>query len=382
MNIESRIQLQAEFKSYLEFWMDSMISNDQNEIFPEISQDAVPNKLADIGSMYLSRIIYGASRACQLMKDDSFKVLADAAYNLLADFKNPSGGYFWARKYNMEWNHDADNTNMAQAFVLYGLVSYSKINSSPLVDELLQEQLEFIQANIKDGSNQSYLDGFDENWARGSNMTRSFGSHFHVMEALVLVYDQKKTVSLKKSIYDLIHLIIERFIDKNNFSCLHRFTEDWEMLPNEDWAGHNAECSWVLCEAAKSIDDIELIKKTEDLAVKMMDKVVEIAEDKIHGGYFNAIEAEKPLENSKSWWPQAEVVLGLMNAFKITGNEKYKHLALKQSDYISQKFISDKGEWFAELENLGAPRKGTPLVFFWKSMYHTVRYYDYLLTKV
>ncbi len=91
---------------------------------------------------------------------------------------------------------------------------------------------------------------------------------------------------------------------------------------------------------------------------------------------------QKPLENSKSWWPQAEVVLGLMNAFKITGNEKYKHLALKQSDYISQKFISDKGEWFAELENLGAPRKGTPLVFFWKSMYHTVRYYDYLLTKV
>jgi len=298
---------------------------------------------------------------------------------MLADLKNPSGGYYWARKYNMEWQHDADNVNMAQAFVLYGLTEYSRINSSPDVVKLVQEQLSFIQTNLKDSSERFYLDGFDEKWARADDMTRSFGSHFHIMEALLLVYEQKKTDSLRNSIRDLIYMIMDRFIDKNNFSCLHRFTEDWELLPNEVWAGHNAECSWVICEAAKSIDDAELIETTQNLAVKMMDLVILNARDDQHGGYFNAIDGNIALDDSKSWWPQAEVVLGLMNVYSITADEKYKKLAEEQSSFISKHFINEEGEWLTEIDEKGAPIKGTPLVFFWKSLYHTVRYYDYLL---
>lgn len=379
MKQENQDQLKTEFKSYMAFWSQHMLSQNQKMIFPEMSQEGVPNKLADMGSMYLSRIIYGASRAFQTLNDNSYKVLADTAFDLLSDFKNPSGGYFWARKYNMEWNHDAENVNMAQAFVLYGLAEYSKINSSAAVSESLGAQLSFIQANIKDVSSQFYLDGFDDKWARGVMMTRSFGTHFHIMEALVLLYEQKETDSLRDSIRELINIIIDRFIDKDSYSCLHRFTEDWELLPNEEWAGHNAECSWVICEAAKAIHDAGLIKKTQDLAVKMMDLVVENARDKTNGGYFNAIDGNMPLEDVKSWWPQAEVVLGLLNVFKITGNEKYKKLANEQSLFISQTFINKKGEWFTEVNHSGAPVKGTPVVFFWKSLYHTVRYYDYVL---
>ena len=380
MKQENQDQLKTEFESYMAFWSQHMLSLNEKTIFPEMSQESVPNKLADMGSMYLSRIIYGASRAFQSLNDNSYKVLADKAFDQLSDFKNPSGGYFWARKYNMEWKHDADNVNMAQAFVMYGLAEYSKINSSEAVSELLEEQLSFIQANIKDTSSQFYLDGFDDKWARGVMMTRSFGTHFHIMEAMVLLYEQKKTDSLKDSISELINIIIDRFIDKNSYACLHRFTEDWKLMPNEVWAGHNAECSWVICEAAKTIHDTALIKKTQDLAVKMMDLVVENARDKNNGGYFNAIDGSKPLEDVKSWWPQAEVVLGLLNVFKITGNEKYRILALEQSRFISETFITEKGEWFTEVDHSGVPVKDTPVVFFWKSMYHTVRYYDYLLS--
>jgi len=374
-----QIKLQKEFRNYLDYWMQSMLSQNRKEVFPEMSQDSVPNKLADMGSMYLSRILYGASRAYSAMEDNSFMTLADTAFDLLAGFKNPCGGYYWARKYNMEWSHDADNVNMAQAFVLYGLAEYSRVNSSPTVLKLLEEQLSFIQGNIKDDSDEFYLDGFDEKWTRGTEMTRSFGSHFHILEALVLVYEQNKTITLKNSIRDLIERIVDRFIDKNNYSCLHRFTERWELLPNEDWAGHNAEFSWVICEAAKSIDDQALIDLTRELAVKMMDLVIENAGDHENGGYFNAIDGKKPLEDSKSWWPQAEVVLGLMNVFQITGDEKYQNLAIEQVAFISDNFVTQGGEWYTGIKNSGMPDKEMPLVFFWKSMYHTVRYYDYLL---
>ena len=72
------------------------------------------------------------------------------------------------------------------------------------------------------------------------------------MEALVKVYEHKKEKS-KIQFKILLHIILDRFIDKEHYSCIHRFTEDWQMLPNENWAGHNAECSWVICHAAKTI---------------------------------------------------------------------------------------------------------------------------------
>ncbi|MGI9533025.1 AGE family epimerase/isomerase [Lutimonas sp.] len=379
MNKTSRIAIEKEFKDYLNFWMEQMLSKDQKEIYPEMSQEFIPNKLADMGAMYLGRILYGASRASRTLKQDSYKGLADAAYALLVDFKNPAGGYYWSRKYNMEWSHDADNVNMAQAFVLYGFAEYMNLHASTEVLKRIEGQLNFIQANIGDESEGSYLDGFDQNWARSNAMSRSFGTHFHILEAMVLIYQQDKSSELKESIHDLIKMIIDRFIDKDSYECLHRFSEEWNLMPNENWAGHNAEFSWVICEAAKAINDQKLIALTQELAVKMMDQVIENAADKANGGFFNAIEGNIPLEKSKSWWPQAEVVLGLLNVYKISANEHYHNLAMEQIAYISNHFMSEKGEWYAGLENNGTPQKDMPLVFFWKSMYHTVRYYDYLL---
>lgn len=374
-----RKKILEEYKYYVRFWLNKMLTKDGKEIYPELSQQLIPNKLADMGVMYLGRILYGATRASKTFKEDQLLGLADAAFNLMTDFKNPSGGYYWSRKYNMEWSHDADNVNMAQAFVLYGLSEYETKASSPAVLKLIDEQLTFIQANLKDVKDDFYLDGFDQNWARTATMSRSFGSHFHVLEAMVLVFEQNNSKQLEDSIRKLISMIIDRFIDKNTYECLHRFSEGWELMPNENWAGHNAEFSWVICEAAKAINDASLISLTEELAVNMMKEVVKNAFDKENGGCFNAIDGNVPLDSLKSWWPQAEVVLGLLNVYKITGDEKYHKLAIDQIDFISKRFVGQTGEWYAEIQNNGTAVTDVPLVFFWKSMYHTVRYYDYLI---
>ncbi len=376
---DEQIQLRKEFESYLEYWIQQMFTKDKRGIFPEMSKANIPNETADMGSMYLSRIIYGASRACSLLKTDKYKPLANSAFEMLTEFKNPLGGYFWGRKYNMEWLHDADNVNMAQAFVLHGLAEYARLNDSLEVNQLIDEQLGFIGTTLKDSSNSYYLDGFNEQWVRGKDMTRSFATHFHLMEALVKVYENKKEVEIKNSIQTLLNVILDRFIDKEHYFCIHRFTEDWQMMPNENWAGHNAECSWVICYAARVINDEKLIKRTEEVAVFMMNNVVELARDKINGGYANLISENGVQEKDKSWWPQAEVVLGLLNVYKITGDKNYQKLAKDQISYIQKYFVNDNGEWHAGVNKKGEPLQGNPQIFFWKSMYHTVRYYDYLL---
>ncbi len=375
-----QFQIRKEFENYLHYWVQHMFRKDQAGIFPEMSTDNIPNESADMGSMYLARIIYGASLGCLRLKTDQYRPLADKAYEMLAEFKNPMGGYFWARKYNMEWLDDADNVNMAQAFVLYGLAEYVRLNDTSEVNQLIDDQIDFIGSTLKDNSNPYYLDGFNEQWARGKDMTRSFATHFHIMEALVKVYENRKEEKIKNSIQILLYIILDRFIDKEHYFCIHRFGEDWQLLPNENWAGHNAECSWVICHAARIINDQKLIEKTEEVAVLMMNEVVRLARDKTNGGYANLISNNGVQEEDKSWWPQAEAVLGLLNVYKITGEENYQKLAKEQISYIQKYFVNDQGEWNAGVNQKGEPLEGTPQIFFWKSMYHTVRYYEYLLT--
>ncbi|MCP4883706.1 MAG: hypothetical protein GY908_07935 [Flavobacteriales bacterium] len=379
MKKDLQIELRKEFENYLQYWLDHMFRKSQASIYPEITIDQITNPNADMGSMYLSRIIYGASIGSQILGRDKYIPLADTAFDMLTEFKNPSGGYFWGRKYNMEWLDDIENVNMAQAFVLYGLAEYARLNESVEVNQLIDAQVEFIESTLKVDNDPYYLDGFNTQWARGKYMTRAFATHFHVTEALVKVYENKKDENIKSIIQVLLEVILDRFIDQENYFCIHRFTEDWQMLPNENWAGHNAECSWVICHAAKAIKDKKLIERTEKVAVKMMDRVVELAKDTINGGYANVISDQGKQEEDKFWWPQAEVVLGLLNVYQITGEENYQILALDQISYIQKYFVNNRGEWYTGVKSKGDPLQGEPQVFFWKSMYHTVRYYDYLL---
>lgn len=374
-----QLELKKELEKYLYYWENNLLDLGSSAIYPEISIRSELNHKADTGSMYLSRVIYGASRSCKILQNLKYKSLADVAFEQLLEFKNPKGGYYWGRSSNKEWLHSEDDMNMAQAFVLYGLAEYSKINTSAHVQDLIQEQIDFISNTLKTGKEVEYLDGFDEQWLQSNNMSRSFATHFHTMEALVLVYEINKDPLIKASIQDLLDLLMDRFIDHKDYSCIHRFSEQWKAFPNENWAGHNAEFSWVICEAAKSVKDENLIEKTEQLAIKMMDQVIQNACDKRHGGYNNIIRMDGVPERTKTWWPQAEVVLGLINVFKITGKNKYRDLAEDQLRFIRKNFITEQGEWYAEVQHSGAPVEKTPLVFFWKSMYHTIRYYDYLI---
>ena len=376
-----RPKLIHEFRSYMDYWLNDMFKPDQQGLYPEMSNDNVPNEKGILGSMYLSRILFGACQADRYFATDRYRSLADTALDKLLEFKNPAGGYYWARTYNMEWVHDADNVNMAQAFVLYGLASYVQLYASEKAAYLYSEQLDFILQDLKDGTSASFLDGFDENWMPREVMTRSFGTHFHIMEALVMGYRYRPDERVRKAIEELLFLITDRFIDKKKPICLHRFSSDWKVLPNENWAGHNAECSWVMVHAAREIDHIELVEKTEYLSVRMMENVINEASDPANGGYFNLVPEDGNFENSKSWWPQAEIVLGLLNAFRITGNAKYQQLAKVQIEFISKYFVESSGEWYSEIDHQGRPLSGSPKIFFWKSLYHTVRYYNFLLTQ-
>ena len=48
----------------------------------------------------------------------------------------------------------------------------------------------------------------------------------------------------------------------------------------------------------------------------------------------------------RSWWEQAESVVGYLNAFELTGDEAYFEKSLRSWEYIKKNFIDRKnGGW-------------------------------------
>jgi mannobiose 2-epimerase len=329
--------------------------------------------------MYLSRVLYGASTACKVLKTDSFALLADISFKQLKEFNNPKGGYYWAKDASNIPIHDSENVNMAQAFVLYGLVAYADLRPSFDVDKMIEKQTDFIINNLYDSKNGGFIDGFDENWILGLTPSKAFGTHLHILESFVKVYEYNKSEKIVPLIEELITLILEHFITKDTFDCLHRLTPDWKVKPNEIWAGHNAECSWILCNAAKAINNENLILKCNTLSLNIMQQVIEKAFDTKNGGVFNVLKNDLPTENFKIWWPQAEVVLALLNCYSISKEDKYKERAVELMNYISNNFIAENGEWYTEIYDNGKPNLSIPIIHFWKSLYHTVRYYALII---
>jgi len=365
-----------EFNSVLAFWLKKVPASNGFGFNSEIAVNGIINSNSLMGSMFLARIIYGASAACKSLNTNKYKSLADASFELLQQqFKNPKGGYYWARAKSGEIIHDSENINLAQAFILYGLSEYVSIAKNPEVDSLLYEHIQFIQNTLADKTHGGYFDDYDINWNPLKNQTKALGTHLHLLEAFTKLYQYNKNKLLIPIIEELITLLIEKFISENTTDFLHRLTPSWQPLANEIWAGHNVESSWILCKAAKSINNNYLLNLCEKLALKIINSTLKTAYDKKEGGLFNVIKSGLPIKQGKIWWPQAEMTIALLNCYSITNNKLYLEKALEFKNYISHNFIDASGEWYTEIYIDKKPDTNQPIIHFWKSMYHNVRYY-------
>jgi mannobiose 2-epimerase len=80
------------------------------------------------------------------------------------------------------------------------------------------------------------------------------------------------------------------------------------------------------------------------------------------------------VDYGKECWPQAEAVVGFLNAFQLSGDTKYFTAARRTWDFI-ERHIVDRvhGEWFWRINADGRPDTKLPKVSEWKGPYHGTR---------
>ena len=88
--------------------------------------------------------------------------------------------------------------------------------------------------------------------------------------------------------------------------------------------GHNVELAWLLLHAA----DILGIPRAQyaDVLRRQCDHCVEFGIDPEYGGVYADVPMTRPTtQTEKQFWQQAEVLIGMLDAYALLGDEKYWH---------------------------------------------------------
>ncbi|MEO6993527.1 MAG: AGE family epimerase/isomerase, partial [Lacunisphaera sp.] len=151
------------------------------------------------------------------------------------------------------------------------------------------------------------------------------------------------------------------------------FAEDWTLRSDKISYGHDIEASWLFTEATNVLKDSALTERTHALAIKIADVTLAEGID-ADGGVYNEGGPTGLTNTNKEWWPQAEAVIGFLNAYQISGEERFFRAALHAWDFIEQRLIDRQhGEWLRGVTREGGPLDGELKVSFWKCPYHNGR---------
>jgi mannobiose 2-epimerase len=206
------------------------------------------------------------------------------------------------------------------------------------------------------------------------NSKKSMNTHLHILEAYTNMYRVWKDRNFEAKFRELINVTIDHIISEDTYQFKLFFDEKWNSLVGTVSYGHDIEGSWLLYEAAEVLGDDELIKKAGHIAVKMAEKAYEDGMDREFGGLFNDKHEDGKIHDIKAWWPQAEAMAGFLNAYQLSGDEKFMEASYDMWRYIDKYFLDKaKGEWFNEVTRDGKVLEHMAKVDPWKCPYHNSR---------
>jgi len=354
-------EIEKELKNVLSFWSEKAIDPKTGQFYGEIDHYGTPEPEAHKGIIMYSRILWTFAAACRFYKNNDYKEFADKARSFIENhfFDKKNGGVYWET--------DCDGTVVvnkkqvyAEAFTIYAYAEYFlAFGDQSALDFAMDlfNKLEDVRLSDKD-----------------LNEPKGMNTNLHVLEAYTTLYEATKDARVGKALKDEILLYLNTIVDKNNHVTIF-FSEDWQPKTTEISYGHDIESTWLIWEAAEQLNDKALLNEIRPKILAMVDTfIAEGFDTKTNSTWYEYFPKTGKRDSDRHWWVQIEAVEGLANAYDMTGDKKYRDLALKQWDYIHKNVIDRvHGEWFWRIDDDGFPVDSEPKMGMWKCPYHNGR---------
>lgn len=369
-------------RDILPYWMDRTIDKAYGGFVGRINGSNQLDPKSGKGGVLNARILWTFSAAYNKFKDPKYLETADRAFAYLIDnfMDKENGGIFWMLDYK---GHPTETKKQiyAQAFAIYGLSEYYKSTKNELVLIEAIGLFHLIEKYAFDHEENGYFEAYDSQWRllkdsrlsdKDANEKKTMNTHLHILEAYTTLFELWKDAQLKKQLRNLIELFIDKFVNEDWEFRLF-FDEHWRSKSDEISFGHNIEGSWLLQEAAEVLGDEKLIEKTKNSAISMVNRVLEYGFDD-DGGLMYEADPQGIKDSDKHWWPQAEAIIGLVNAWQNSSDQMYLDKAKEVWAFTKSNIIDQKnGEWWFKVNKAGQPYVDEDKVGPWKCPYHNGR---------
>lgn len=367
----------------LPFWIRHVVDRERGAFFGSLTNDLVVDRDAERGALLSCRILWTYSSAYLRFRDAAHLEMADRAYaDLVTNFLDREhGGFFWSIAADGKVLRDRKQV-YGQAFAIYALTEYHRATGrkAPLEQAIAIFQL--LEAHAREPQHGGYLEAFSRTWAPIADMRlsavdmnepKSQNTHLHVMEAYTNLLRVWPDANLRRAQRELLEVMLTKIVNPTTAHLGLFFANDWTLRSDKISYGHDIEAAWLFTEAAQVLGDAALLQRIQTLAVKIADVTLAEGVD-ADGAVFNEGSPAGLTDTNKEWWPQAEAVVGFLNAYAIGKDERHLSAALRGWDFIERRLIDHRhGEWLRGVTRDGTVLAGELKVSFWKCPYHNGR---------
>ncbi|KPK87739.1 MAG: N-acyl-D-glucosamine 2-epimerase [Bacteroides sp. SM23_62_1] len=377
-------ELEAHVKEkILPFWMTRMVDHKNGGFYGWATNDGKIIHDANKGAVLNTRILWTFSAAYRFLGDDLYLEMAERSWEYLENFfaDKKYGGIYWMLNYKGK-PIQAKKQIYALAFAIYAASEYYNATGNPCALELALDLFNKVEHYSFDPKQNGYFEAFSRHWKlledlrlsdKDVNETKTLNTHLHLLEAYTRLSSIHDNSFMNEKLVNLINLFIERMINYRRHHLNMFFDDNWNLRSKLISYGHDIEASWLLMEAAEVTGSKILIEKCSKISCDIAETVLNnaVADD---GSLYYEVTEEERLDDDRHWWPQAEAMVGFMNAYQHTGDEKYINAILQVWEFIKQYIIHPEyGEWYFRINNKYQPYHEEEFAGPWKGPYHNGR---------
>ena len=368
-------------RNILPYWSAKMVDNVNGGFYGRIDGNDKVYPEAEKGGILNARILWTYSSAYRVLGDTSYLRLAKRAkdYILAHFFDSKYGGAYLSLKADGAPSNTRKQV-YTNAFFIYALAEYNRATGDKQALAEARKIFELFEKYAADKEYGGYYEVFSQDWQRvrermigesSDKDEKTMNTSLHVMEAYANLYRVSGDKLVGDRLRNIVEIFLDKIIDKKTSHLICFLDRSWNSTSTVDSYGHDIESSWLLDEAAGLLKDKKLIERVNVAGLNIANTAAEgyqsdgsmLTEKNYATGNFRT---------QRSWWEQAETIVGYLNAFELTGDESYLNRSLKCWEYTKKYFIDTKnGGWFSSVSESGVP--GGDKAGFWICPYHSGR---------
>ena len=290
------------------------------------------------------------------------------------------GGFFWTLDPHGRQPVNDEKRLIAQVFGLYAVSEFAAASHDESALALAGEVFSVLEERLYDRRYGGYRPHATRTWQVPTDKPESWvhktvNDHLHVLEALSCFARVMPDPRVLSRLAECILIMTSSVVRKASGAITDRHRPDWTPLLDRANVlvsyGHDLEAVWLVLEACAVAGIPQAL--VIDWARAIADYTCRWGIDRRAGGIYLAGPLGGPAHSrDKIWWVQAEVLIGSLALYRLTGESRYAGLYLRTLDWIERCYIDwEHGDWYVAVprsRQFGSDKAGV-----WKSPYHNGR---------